>query len=767
MNKTRWIFTMVACILATIQSSAQKVPIGQWQSHLPYNTAVSIASNGAVIYVATRYSFYTYTVSEGYVEKYSKVNGMSDVGMSKIGYDKLTETVILGYENSNIDLFKDGSFYNIPHLKLKSVSGTKAINHIYTEDGLAYISTDVGIIVLNLDRSEVKETYSFSKNSTEIAIRAVTSLNGMLYAATAEGLYRIAKNNPNPQAFQAWTAIDTTRDLKTVIASGGKIYASQQHHVFTLESDTLRSIYNMPDSTIRNIVPGINSIWVMHYDASSFVGYTKKMFNDFSFDDSLNTFGAADELLDLPTPDSSKWIASIFNGLKKRSFSGEPFSTVPPDGPGDVANFDINLAGKDVLVAHGGYSDRYVPLGIGFGFSVYSNDKWKNYRTFDYAPFGDSVIDFTHILKGPAGEIYAGSTQSGLFILKPDGSYEYYKQNSFIDPSSTGATLYRISGMTFDKDGVLWLTVFGGNPNELVARTKDGNWHKFSINASRSISHAAANITVDDYNQKWFCASSGGGVVVYDDNHTPETPFDDRYVQLQAGEGSGGLPDNEAYCIVSDKEGSVWIGTGNGIGIVNCPSQVIQRQCEAEKRVVQFDNFAGYLFQNELVRTIAVDGANRKWIGTNNGVWLVSPNGDAIVERFTIDNSPLPSNIIQKIAVHPATGDVYIGTEKGLMTYRGTATDGGEENSKLVTFPNPVPQGYSGTIAIQGFVENADVRITDISGQLVYRTTALGGQAVWNGKDYTGKRPQSGVYLIFGSSKDGEQTVKGKMVFLE
>ena len=255
--------------------------------------------------------------------------------------------------------------------------------------------------------------------------------------------------------------------------------------------------------------------------------------------------------------------------------------------------------------------------------------------------------------------------------------------------------------------------------------------------------------------------------IVYDDNNTPDNRADDRYLQLNTGEGSGGLPENEVHCIVNDKEGALWIGTSDGIGIVSCPGDVISGNCEAEKRIVQFDEFAGYLFQNERVRTIAVDGGNRKWIGTNNGVWLVSPDGDEILERFTKDNSPLPSDNIQKIAIDPETGDVYFGTELGLVSYRGQATDGEEEHKDLITFPNPVPSAYRGTIAIKGFAENADVRITDISGQLIYRTQALGGQAVWNGKDYSGRRPQSGVYLIFGTNKDGTQTAKGKMVFME
>ena len=166
---------------------------------------------------------------------------------------------------------------------------------------------------------------------------------------------------------------------------------------------------------------------------------------------------------------------------------------------------------------------------------------------------------------------------------------------------------------------------------------------------------------------------------------------------------------------------------------------------------------------------IAVDGANRKWVGTQNGVWLLSPDAgnSKIIQHFTQDNSPLPSNKIQHISIDPVTGDVYIGTEGGLVSYRGSATEGTTEKSQVLSFPNPVPSGYKGTIAIRGLPENADVRITDINGQLVYKTTALGGQAVWSGYDYKGRRPQSGVYLVFASNADGGQVYSGKLVFLQ
>jgi hypothetical protein len=184
-------------------------------------------------------------------------------------------------------------------------------------------------------------------------------------------------------------------------------------------------------------------------------------------------------------------------------------------------------------------------------------------------------------------------------------------------------------------------------------------------------------------------------------------------------------------------------------------------------KIVKYDLNAGLLFQREAVKTIAVDGANNKWIGTNNGIWLISDDAEKIIHQFNKDNSPLPSNEINKIVVHPTTGEVFIATNAGLISYRGNATEGSKNNDELLVFPNPVPSAYNGMIAIKGLVENADVRITDVNGQLVYRTIATGGQATWNGETYTGKRPSTGVYYVFVTNTDGSEAKAGKFVFNE
>lgn len=762
--KIKHLFSLLSFSFFTATTlSAQDRPIGSWRSHLPYNQAICAASDGVTVFVATPESFYTYNLAAEEITPYSKVDGMSDVGMSYIGYDNSTQTVILAYANSNIDLFKDGSFFNLPDLKLKAVTGSKTINHIYTDDGLAYLSTDAGIVVINLDKKEIKETYAFSKDNQQIPIRGITITGNDIYAATPSGIFKANKNNINLQDFSVWEHVGDVRDFRSIASSNNKVFVTGPDTLYSIENNLLVPIYRS-DSNTRHLDAGNNGVWLSE-NYENFSGRIKKFDTNNQAVDSVKVSGYPAQVTDLMN--GTILTADEFNGLTiRQANAGEGYALKKPQGPSASSTFDIYAYNKEVWVAHGGYNEKWIFNNKPYGFSNFNDEKWTQYKLYEYRPFGDTMLDFIRIIKGPDNNLYAASYQGGVFVLKADGSTELYKQNSILDDSYTAPGKYLATGLAFDSHGNLWITMFGGD-HELAVKTKEGNWYEFSAASPRPILHSAADVIVDDNDLKWYIAPLGGGIMVYDDGGTIENPNDDRYKNLLSGKGVGGLPDNEVYSIAKDKSGNIWVGTANGIGIISCPSQVLAGTCEAELRVVQYDDFAGYLFANEQVRAIAVDGANRKWIGTNNGLWLLSPDGDKIISRFSAENSPLFSNHIQKITVDQITGDVYIATDKGLMSYRGSATEGGPENKGVVSYPNPVPSGYKGTIAIKGLVENADVRITDISGQLVYRTTALGGQAIWNGMDYTGHRPQSGVYLVFITNKDGSQTATGKIVFME
>jgi ligand-binding sensor domain-containing protein len=219
--------------------------------------------------------------------------------------------------------------------------------------------------------------------------------------------------------------------------------------------------------------------------------------------------------------------------------------------------------------------------------------------------------------------------------------------------------------------------------------------------------------------------------------------------------------------VVKDKEGSIWIGTNKGVAVIYNPGNVFSGgNFDAQKIIIQQDGYNQYLLETENVTSIAVDGANRKWFGTySGGVFLMSPDGTKQILNFNMNNSPLLSNSVMSIAIDDLTGEVFFATDKGIISYRGDATEATAECNNYYVFPNPVRHEYNGPIAIRGLVENADVKISDVAGNVVYHTKANGGEAIWHGKNFKGERAQTGVYLVYVTNEDGSQTCITKMLF--
>jgi hypothetical protein len=299
---------------------------------------------------------------------------------------------------------------------------------------------------------------------------------------------------------------------------------------------------------------------------------------------------------------------------------------------------------------------------------------------------------------------------------------------------------------------------------------KKGNqWTGFTIPESNE--NDLGSIIVDRYGQKWIIMRYGNlnpySLLVFTDNGTPDNPADDHAKRLNSNPGNGNIPGNIVFAMAEDLEGEIWIGTEKGVAVFYSPENVFTGEdFDAQRILVEQGGYVQYLLENEIVTAITIDGNNQKWIGTDRGgVFLFSPDGTKQIQHFTAEDSPLLSDRITSIAIN-VNGDVFLGTDKGIIAYRGTATPGGESNENVYAFPNPVKDGYDGYIAIKGLVKNAEVRITDVSGDLVYSTKAEGGQAIWNGRNFNGKKVKSGIYLVFASNETGSEKVVTKIVII-
>jgi hypothetical protein len=737
-------------------------PIGQWREHLPYNTGIRVCEADNKIYCATSQSLMMVDLEDNSIHKLSKTTGLSETGITALKKNPATGRIIIGYSNSNIDLLQNNRITNLNDIKRKNISGDKNIYNIYTRNNLAYICCGFGVVVMDEDRRETRETWIIGNNGDFVKVNGLADDGQFFYAATAEGLKKAPLNSNALADYRNWTTISGLNGLPggpvaDVQQLAGKILALRNDSIYAQQGGNWSFFYK--GTGIANINVSDGRLLVCEQG-------TPPKVTVLTASGQVEVTLAQNNLPEAPRQalrlGGSTWVADFFKGLYK--VDNNSFTLYTPNAPPGGASGELLFANGAVWAAAGTVNDAWNYTFNRNGFYSLNNNFWTTYWRFTL-PATDTLLDFITLAAANNGSIYAGSFGGGLLEMKENNAVTVYKQNSSLQAAIGDPTSYRVSGLAVDADDNLWVANYGA-PNLLHVKKAAGGWRGFSIPFFLN-DNAVAQVLVDDANQKWVVSPKSNGLICYNHGASIDNIADDRWKIYKTGRGNGNLPDNDVFCVAKDKDGILWVGTARGIALIPCVSEVFTNAgCEAVLPIVQQDRFAGFLFQNEIVQTIAVDGANRKWVGTKNGVWLISADGDKIIYRFSEDNSALLSNDVKKIAINPQTGEVFFATFKGICSFRSTATEGGETHENVLVFPNPVPPGYNGTIAIKGLAANSIVKITELDGRLVYQTKALGGQAVWNGRNYKGQTVSSGAYLVLVTSETSNEKVAAKIFFI-
>ncbi|WP_207512159.1 type IX secretion system anionic LPS delivery protein PorZ [Longitalea luteola] len=756
------------CVALTVPfaSTAQLQPIGQWRDHLPYQQVTGVTCTNGSIWAVTPYSLFSVDPADNSIERWSRTNGLSETGISAVAAEPNGQRIIIGYNNSNIDVLVDNKVINIDALKNAGLSGDKTIRAVYIHQSLAYLATGMGIVVINLDKYEIKETYIIGLNGAKVKVNAITGDGSYLYAATEEGLKKAPVNGANLADFRNWQLVSGANGLP---AGRVRSLASVQNNVIALKNDSLWlqtgnnwSLFYRDGWTINNCTVSNNRILLS--ESNNNTGRVVVLAATGAFEQSIQNA----QLIRSPRQaiyfQNEYWIADTIAGLS--NFNGSGFNRLLPDAPYSIATGKMQAANSTLWVAAGNVTSTWEPGNNKNGLYALSDNSWSYFNGARFSIL-DTLPDLVTVAVDPATEsVWAGSFGGGLVNIKKDNTISIFKQNSVIQPAYFNAASYRVSGLAMDADHNLWIANYG-SLNPVHVKKPDGSWRSFIIPFALP-EQAVSQIVIDDNNQKWMILPRNNGLVCFNHGQSIDNPGDDQWKLYRSGKGNGNLPDNDVRCIAKDKNNFIWVGTRKGIGIIQCTQQVFTNHgCEAVLPIVQKDNFAGYLFSDEQVQTIAVDGADRKWVGTQNGVWLISADGEKILYRFTESNSPLLSNDVREMAIDGKTGEIFFATAKGICSFRSTATEPTETHADVLVFPNPVPPGYSGTIAIRGVANNAIVKITEMDGRLVYQTRALGSQAIWNGKDYKGRSISTGIYLVLVSDEDHQQKLVTKIVFVQ
>ncbi|MDX1955944.1 MAG: two-component regulator propeller domain-containing protein [Chitinophagaceae bacterium] len=754
-------FYLILIFFATMAEAQSPIPpIGQWREHLPYRSAIGVVAAGEKIYCATPYSLFSVDTDEQSIERYSRMTGLNETGLSCMAYEPVSGKLLIAYANSNIDIIYRNDIFNIPDIKREVVTGDKRVYAATAIQGDFFLSTGLGVIRVNPDQYEIRSTWLIGNVGTPVKVNSLVLFNGLYHAATAEGLKKVSGPNADPSFFGNWETLSGQNGLpagecRDLVVANNTLYALVGNQVFILGSNGQWSlIHNSPGWSVNSISPAGNNIFICQSQPGQ--GRVLEINNSGVLLNSLQS-GLLVPMAAI-RQNNLTWVADQVNSLIR--FDGAGASSFRPNSPDSIALGGLFASDGTLWASAGSRAGANNKNGL----YQLDNGEWKNYNGRNF-PALDSLPDMVTVVADPKSDTaWAGSFGGGLLRITPADGLTIFKQNSPLSPALFASGIYRVAGLAMDNDGHLWISNDGA-ASRLQVRKKDGAWLSFDPPFSTA-NRSMGSLLIDGSGQKWMISPGGNGLFCFNDKNTLDQPSDDQWKWFRQGGGQGNLPSNRVLSLALDKSGFVWIGTDDGIGIIQCPESVFgSPACEAIIPVVLQGNFAGFLFKGEEVRGIAVDGADRKWVATGSGVFLISPEGEKIIYQFNESNSPLLSNDVQQVTIDGSTGEVFFATANGLCSFRSTATEGGVTHSNVLVFPNPVPPGYGGTIGIKGLAENATVKITELDGRLVFQTRALGGQAVWDGKDYRGRRISTGVYLVLVS--DGKkETFATKIVFI-
>ncbi len=734
-------------------SAQSDLRIGEWKEHLPYNGGSTVTQSEQRVYYGTEFAIIAISKADtSDAIFYSKVDGLSDAGPSWINYHRALHTLIIGYKNGNIDLLDSTGVTNINDiLRNTSIQGDKRITSIYTDDSpIVYLCTPFGLVILDIVTGQFQSTIFTSGPALSF-----TKYQDRYYLAVENGLYEYdPAGGTIIENFNQWKRVTTDSlppgySCQAVGVYEGKLYAGINGDLYRLQQDTFRAWYHLEGFTLQYISNEGQNLMVGFACNSECVGKVL-YFRDSGYWHDNGIFCTARPAYAIEDEKGRIWYADYFPYFRLAQNHFTPCDYPAYDTPysGNVSEMEV----KDgiLYVATGGVSESYGYLGNRDGFFTFDRVRWNTYNQYNTPAIeATGLVNFFRILPDPlTDKVYVGSYWGGLLEKDGDTYTVYDDTNSSLQGAVGDAARERISGMAFDDQHNLWISNYLAD-RPLSVLKADRTWKSFDLPCTNITN--VSQLVIDRRGYKWMMLySKSASLVVYDDGGTIEDESDDRCIQLSASNTE--IPSNSVYCLAVDLEGDIWVGTAEGPVVFDGNADIFDGHQGSRVKVEQ-DGVLNYLFGEETIYSIAIDGANRKWFGTGSGVFVQSPAANEQVTSYTTQNSPLLDNRILDIAIDQHNGIVYIATAGGIMSVRTDAVMGGKVHSDDVyAFPNPVRPDYDGPIAIRGLARDAVVKITDIRGQVLYETRALGGQAIWDGRDLNGQKAATGVYLVFSSA---------------
>lgn len=735
-----------------------------WQGYFSFNEIKDISESATTVFAASENALFSKNTATNILKTTTTVDGLSGQTISAVYYSEAFKKTLVGYENGLMILINDadGSILKVVDIINKQLPAkTKKINHFMENNGLVYVSCDFGIVQFNLKTSQFGDTYFIGDNGAEISVKQTSLFNGFIFAATSSGIRKANIANANLIDYSQWSLVNGGNWSSVETLDSELIAVNDSGYIHRFNSNIFVGFLQLPqpavDTRAKNhnlFVTTANTVYVYN----SQMVLNRQIANSQVLDNTLN-FSCATAVGD-----------QIFIGTKEKGLfasslnSNGVFENNTPAGPVRNNIFAIDAGSNVLWTVYGDYDAYYNPYPLdSYGISRYNASGWLN---IPYSEVFDAK-SITRVLVNPNNEkqAYVSSFFSGLVKVENDvPKFLYNEKNSGLESITTEGPNYidiRINATTFDKTGNLWVTN-SRIKNGLKVLKTNGQWGSYAMTSILGNAEESnySSIVIDRNNVKWIGTDKDGVVGFNESTNT--------FKKITFGADAGNLPIADVRTLALDTKNQLWIGTAKGLRVLsNVGSFQSESQLKANAIIITEDDLAQELMYEQFVTSIVVDGANNKWIGTaDSGVFMVSPNGQETKYHFTINNSPLPSNYVNDIKINNKTGEVFIATNKGLVSFNGIASEANDDLSNVYVYPNPVRPNYSGTVKVAGLIDKANVKITDIEGNLVYEITSSGGTIEWDTTAFGKYKVASGVYMVFISAEDGGETKVKKVMII-
>lgn len=762
--KRRTIFFVIQFICCITFSQAQNK---LWQGYFSYNNIKDVSESVERVFAGTENAYFYQNVFSNDVKTFNSVDGLKVQTVSAIFHSSTTNLTFIGNENGLLLIVKaDGTILQKRGI-LEEVPVSpmqKRINHFYEYDNKVYISTNYGISVFKLSTLEFGDSFFIGNGGVYDKVYQTTVYNNEIYAVTQSfGIKKAITTNPFLVDFNQWSTFDSGT-FNGIVTFQNQIVASGTNNIIYKHNGvSFVPIFTMPQSIFDIRV---------NEDALIITTQNHTYAYNTSFSEIVH-FQSGQITTDVVTFTCATIINNqLYIGTNEKGIVSVPVSNsstyefVLPDGPIKNEVFRLKKAPSKLWATYGKYDFTYTPDYANLGLSYYTpQNGWELIEKTQVF----NALSLNHIAFNPANEdeVYVGSYHNGLVKISNNGNQLYNEATA--PPHSPqvqqwAANFYqiRINGLVFDKNNNLWMA------NALVDRAlkvlkANGQWQSYDLsNAIEDPQYERyANLVIDKNGTKWLPSYRANGLIAFNEN------YNNKVIKIKTGT-EGNLPSNGVNCVAIDNKNQVWIGTPRGLRTISSvDSFLTEETLQSKSIIIEEDGLGQELFYEQVIIDIAVDGANRKWVALDDaGVYLISPNGQQTIYHFTTDNSPLPSNSINDIEIDGVTGEVFFATKKGLVSFKGTSTKPSETLENAYVYPNPVRPEFTGTVKVSGLTDKANVKITDIEGNLVYETTSEGGTIEWDTTAFGKYKVASGVYMIFLAAEDGIETKVKKVMII-